>query len=397
MSRPKPQTFSQQQMPLTSYEPCFMDLRQAVITCAEDQNSLVVKQRTWQQILASASVIYKTQLPALTIQKEGWSALQNGNTCKIRSDSGLPHNLHNVRCTLSQKVTRGSGGPMWKVSTCGDGVESQKLEVRQDHLFKIHGIPDDFECLKDTFWMGGDTFNSFMEIMCQNMGWGYNKMPPAQKQISGKRQLWIANSFLLNQDDYDDPLRGMNRGVSGKVVAAQFTSVHKDLAEASASTNPKHKEAMAEIRDRALSVTDAILTINPASQHWSYAIVDFQNCLITLDDPFGMPASIHGIKQRLGIVRILKKVHSWAVNMQTARDERSRPFTFRVRVTCTQEDGHQCGPHTTANILLYTGNVDDKRASTVVAQDMRLWVAYMLWLHGDVSIKLPSLNANHGA
>ena len=28
---------------------------------------------------------------------------------------------------------------------------------------------------------------------------------------------------------------------------------------------------------------------------------------------------------------------------------------------------------------------------------MRLWVAYMLWLHGDVSIKLPSLNANHGA
>ena len=90
---------------------------------------------------------------------------------------------------------------MWKVSTCGDGVESQKLEVRQDHLFKIHGIPDDFECLKDTFWMGGDTFNCFMEIMCQNMGWGYNKMPPAQKQISGKRQLWIANSFLLNQDD----------------------------------------------------------------------------------------------------------------------------------------------------------------------------------------------------
>ena len=87
MSRPKSQTWSQPQMPLTSYEPCFMDLRQAVITCAEDQNSLVVKQRTWQQILASASVIYKTQLPALTIQKEGWSALQNGNTCKIRSDS----------------------------------------------------------------------------------------------------------------------------------------------------------------------------------------------------------------------------------------------------------------------------------------------------------------------
>jgi len=80
-----------------------MDLRQAVITCAEDQNSLVVKQRTWQQILASASVIYKTQLPALTIKKEGWSALQNGNTCKIRSDSGLAHNLHDVRCTLSEK------------------------------------------------------------------------------------------------------------------------------------------------------------------------------------------------------------------------------------------------------------------------------------------------------
>jgi len=159
---------------------------------------------------------------------------------------------------------------MWKVSTCGNGVEGRQLEVHPDHLFKIHEIPDDFECLKDGFWMGGDTFNCFMGIMSQSMGWGYNIMPPAQKQISGKRQLWIANSFLLNKDDYDDPLHGMNRGVSGKVVAAQFTSVHKDLAEASASTNPKHKEAMAEIRDRALSVTDAILTINPASQHWSY-------------------------------------------------------------------------------------------------------------------------------
>ena len=183
-------------MPLTSYEPCFIDLRQAVITCAEDQNSLVVKQRTCKQILASASVIYKTVLSDLTIKKEGWSELHNGNTCKIRPDSGLAHNLHNVRCTLSQKVTRGSGGPMWKVSTCGNGVEGRQLEVHPDHLFKIHEIPDDFECLKDGFWMGGDTFNCFMGIMSQSMGWGYNIMPPAQKQISGKRQLWIANSFL---------------------------------------------------------------------------------------------------------------------------------------------------------------------------------------------------------
>ena len=141
------------------------------------------------------------------------------------------------------------------------------------------------------------------------------------------------------------------------------------------------------------------LTINPDSQHWSYAIVNFQNCLITLDIPLGMPASTLGIQQRLGIVKILKQVHSWAVSMQTARHERSRSFTFRVRVTCTQADGYQCGPHATAAILLFACNVDrdDKRASTVVAQDMRLWVAYMLWLHGDVSIKLPPLNAEHMA
>jgi len=93
---------------------------------------------------------------------------------------------------------------------------------------------------------------------------------------------------------------------------------------------------MAEMRELALSVTDVILTINPDSRHWSYTIVNFQNCLITLDDPLGMPTTIVGIKQRLDTVRILKKRQSWAVSMQTARDERSRPFTFRVRVPCTQ-------------------------------------------------------------
>ena len=101
---------------------------------------------------------------------------------------------------------------------------------------------------------------------------------------------------------------------------------------------------MAEMRELALSVTDVILTINPDSRHWSYTIVNFQNCLITLDDPLGMPATILGIKQRLGIVHILQKVQSWAVSMQTARDERSRPFTFRMQVTCTQADSYQCGP-----------------------------------------------------
>ena len=36
--------------------------------------------------------------------------------------------------------------------------------------------------------MGGDTFNCSIGIVNPNMGWGYNKMPPVQKQILGKRQ-----------------------------------------------------------------------------------------------------------------------------------------------------------------------------------------------------------------
>jgi len=162
-------------------------------------------------------------------------------------------------------------------------------------------------------------------------------MPPAPKQISGKHEVWIANSCLLNTKGWNDPFHGMNRGVSGKLVATQFKSVHKDLSGPSESTEKKQKEAMAEMCELALSMTDAILIINPDSRHWSYAIVNFQDFLTTLDDPLGMPETMLGIKQRLGIVRILKKVQSWAVSMQTARDERSRPFTFRLRVHASRQ------------------------------------------------------------
>jgi hypothetical protein len=125
---------------------------------------------------------------------------------------------------------------MWKVLIFGEGVEGRELEVHPDHLFKIHTDPDDFESLKDGSWMGGDTFNCFMEIMSQSMGWGYNKMPPAHKQIAGKRQLWIANSHLLNTEDWNNPFHGMNRGVSGKLVATQFKSVHQHISGPSEST-----------------------------------------------------------------------------------------------------------------------------------------------------------------
>jgi len=119
--------------------------------------------------------------------------------------------------------------------------------------------------------------------------------------------------------------------------------------------------------------------------------------VITLDDPCGMPATIVGIKEHLGAVNILQQLNICSTTIKTARDEISRPFAFRVRVTRTQVDGYQCGPHTTANIVLFAGNLDDKRACGVVAQDMRLWMAYMLWLHGDVAIKLPSLNTQQSA
>jgi len=56
-----------------------------------------------------------------------------------------------------------------------------------------------------------------------------------------------------------------------------------------------------------------------------------------------MPASIVGIKQQLGTVRILQELKCWATIMQTARAKISRPFTFRMRVTRTQADRYQCG------------------------------------------------------
>jgi hypothetical protein len=103
MSQPEIPTWSQQPMPLKSYNSCFVDVRRAVIACAEDQNSLVLKPRTWQRISAAASIIYTSVLSELTIKKEGWSELQNRNTCKIRPDSGLPQNLHDVSVLCCNK------------------------------------------------------------------------------------------------------------------------------------------------------------------------------------------------------------------------------------------------------------------------------------------------------
>ena len=70
-------------MPFITYETCFIDVRQAVIKSAEDQNSLVLKPRRWHRILALASFIYKSALSELTIRKERCPELQCHNTCKI--------------------------------------------------------------------------------------------------------------------------------------------------------------------------------------------------------------------------------------------------------------------------------------------------------------------------
>jgi len=292
---------------------------------------------------------------------------------------------------LLRKVTREFTSPVWMVITVGEGVKHQELEVHPDHFFKIHADPDNFESLMDGLWVGGDTLNCFMEIMSQRIEWGYNNMPHTHKQPAGKRQVWIANSHLLNSNTWDNPIDGKNCGVCGKFSNTKFVSVLQ--GPPSESMRQKQEEAKAEMRESALSVTDAILTINPTSLHWTYAIVNFQNCVITLDDPCGIPASILGIKKHLGTVRILQRLNIWATTMKRARDMISRQFAFMVRVSRTQVDGYQSGPHTTANILLFAGNLDDKRASTVVVQDIRLWMAYILWLHGDAAIKLPSLNA----
>jgi len=189
-------------------------------------------------------------------------------------------------------------------NTVGEGVKHQELKVHPDHLFKIHANPNNFESSMDGLWVRGDTFNCFMEIMSQSMGWGYNNRPPTHKQPAGKVQVWIANSHLLNSDTSDNPSHGMNRGVSGKFPATRFVSVLQGLT--SESMKKKHEAAMAEMHELALSVTDAILTINPVSLHWTYAIVNFQNCVITLDDPCRMPATIFGIKEHLGAVDILQ-------------------------------------------------------------------------------------------
>ena len=46
VSQPETPNWSQQPMPLKSYKPYFVDVRRAVIACAEDRNSLVLKPRT---------------------------------------------------------------------------------------------------------------------------------------------------------------------------------------------------------------------------------------------------------------------------------------------------------------------------------------------------------------
>lgn len=452
--------WSQSQLTVKQYVPCFIDVRQAVISSAVNQDSLLLRERVWNRVVGSHEIL--KEMTPITIKRCGWPQFQKGDYCTIRRDSGYPEGVRGVKCVLQKRVMVDSepAEPMWEVETRCESVPRRSLNVLATHLNKIHGPPCDFESLNNSLWMGDDVLNSFLEIMARSMGWGHGEMPPTAKPATGKRKVWIANSLHMNLESDEqaiNPSFRMNVGVSGQYLDKHFKARQGDSGNPDTHKTQKD-QAKIRMRELALSVTDAIFTINPKKQHWTYAIVDFRICIITLDDPLGLPSSVDELKLETGVVRTLTRLHKWAVSMQTARSLGLKwqllgsnkpltgieiqhpflastlsstkveftheelgilsgivtdsfikvgdlyykpailpPFEFRVRLTTTQRDSYQCGPHTTANILLLAGDIDDKRVSTVVAQDIRLWMAYILWLHSDSILPLPSADSAHNA
>jgi hypothetical protein len=150
-------------------------------------------------------------------------------------------------------------------------------------------------------------------------------------------------------------------------------------------------EAIQTFRTLALSVTHAIIPTNPSNVHWRYGIVDLTQNIITLDDPMGSDPHPGAIVQDLEILNTLKRLEYVAAGIRAAQGKEPVIFQFRVRIDKTQMDGYQCGAHAVANILLFGGGQADCRASTVVAQDIRLWMAFVIWLHSSTEIALPQI------
>jgi len=98
-------------------------------------------------------------------------------------------------------------------------------------------------------------------------------MPPAHKELSGKRQVWIANSHLLNSNDVNNPFQWMNRGVSGKLSAKEINSVLQ--GPASESMKKKQEQVMAEMREMALLVCCFVLL----TRYWGIVTVPGFPCV----------------------------------------------------------------------------------------------------------------------
>ena len=168
-------------------------------------------------------------------------------------------------------------------------------------------------------------------------------------------------------------------GVTGDVQPNKF----KLPAGSRASDHDEHNrtEATRIFKEHALSVTHAIILTNPSNLHWRYGIVDFVENIITLDDPFGSEPDPHKIVSNAEILDTLRRLEYVAAGIRAAQGKQEVTFRFRVRVETTQRDGFQCGAHAVANILLFGGDQDNFRATTAVAQDTRLWMSLLIWLH----------------
>jgi len=73
--------WSQSQLTVTQCVPCFIDVRQAVISSAVNQDSLLLRERVWNRVVGSHEI--SAEMTPITIKRCGWPQLQKGDYCTI--------------------------------------------------------------------------------------------------------------------------------------------------------------------------------------------------------------------------------------------------------------------------------------------------------------------------
>ena len=268
------------------------------------------------------------------------------------------------------------------------GVESQVTKIFQGKPESIDEIntrarrgrksdETNFACLVGQEWLGDNVFMCVLQLIAHQGGWGLGSAPPSQGV-----DVWCADTYFVdiirNRGSEDCKLlMGSMSGITGK--NREWDQLLSDL-----KITPAQFQDMVR---RARSVRYAIIPVHVAC-HWYYGVVDFSDEYIDLVNSYGTKSSdVHNENSWVGMfTRLLLR---WVMEVQECRGESPRRFRVRYQSVRTQQGWTECGLHTIGGMMARVCGHQNTGVTDEFSLFLRRWFAILLWVTGELSIKVP--------